>query len=99
MKSARYCAGKGAGRFNAAGLPAIRGEVKSFLANNASFSGALYTDAGYTLSLLGTAGTASFMPILFDAAGSCKLYGTSATVMPASVETPIALYLGRPAEV
>ena len=96
---ARYCAGTGAGRFNAAGLPAIRGEVKSFLASNTSFSGALYTDAGYTLSLLGTAGTASFMPILFDAAGSCKLYGTSATVMPASVETPIALYLGRPAEV
>ena len=96
---ARYCAGTEAGRFNAAGLPAIRGEVKSFLASNTSFSGALYTDAGYTLSLLGTAGTASFMPVLFDAAGSCALYGVSNTVMPASSETPIALYLGRPAQV
>lgn len=92
---ARYCAGTGAGRFNAAGLPAIRGEVKSFLANNTSFSGALYSEAGYTLSLLGTSGTASFMPVLFDAAGSCKLYGMSNTVTPASVDTPIALYLGR----
>lgn len=35
----------------------------------------------------------------FNASRSNSIYGTSATVLPESVETPVALYLGRAAEV
>ena len=37
--------------------------------------------------------------IKLNAAASSAVYGASATVMPASVEAPVALYLGRPAEI
>ena len=37
--------------------------------------------------------------LLFNTSGPSVIYGASAMVMPASAETPVTLYLGRPAEV
>ena len=62
-------------------------------------TGALYwlgRDASVTVT---QAAVSTPADIGFNASRSNSIYGTSATVMPASIETPVALYLGRSAKV
>ena len=53
----------------------------------------------YTFSPIPENSGAAVYSIIFSANNGNTIYGASATVMPASAETLIALYLGRPAQV
>ena len=89
--------GNEAGQFNMAGLPNIRGDV---YANSASwtFSGAFLTTSG-TESVKGVSSSDTSVKnkLSLDASQSNSVYGGSDTVMPASINQPNILYLGRPA--
>ena len=96
---ARYCGGTGAGKRLGPGLPDILGTLPS--ENGAAgTSGAFAGGASGAQSYLGPGGTDSIAyQLSFKASRSSGIYGASTTVMPASVESPVALYLGRFAEV
>lgn len=102
---ARYCASSGCGKYNKPGAPNISGACCVGFTNGQQgtfyHSGAI-SAAGYVVGMFGggsihdpTAGHQG--GIKLNAAASSAVYGASATIMPASAETPIALYLGRPA--
>ena len=104
---ARYCASSGGGKYNKPGAPNISGSCCIGFTNGQQgtfyHSGAI-SAAGYVVGMFGggsihdpTAGHQG--GIKLNAAASSAVYGASATIMPASVETPLALYLGRAAEV
>ncbi len=97
---ARYCGGTSAGKYNKPGLPDITGGVHTGGGSNDGFTGAFY---GQDISLIAGQHPTS-VPINssnfhFAASRATQTYGASDTVMPASVETPVALYLGRSTEV
>lgn len=96
---ARYCGQDGAGKRLGPGLPDILGTLPS--ENGAAgTSGAFAGGASGVQSYLGPGGTDSIAyQLSFKASRSSGIYGASTTVMPASVESPVALYLGRFAEV
>lgn len=109
--SARYCSKNNAGKHNAAGLPNVTGELASgqnqsndpaAVASNGGANNA-FTNGGATAhskaTITTTATVRNSISISFLASRSNGIYGASTTVMPASVETPIALYLGRPTKV
>ena len=106
-RCARYCASEGCGKYNKPGAPNISGSCCVGFTNGQQgtfyHSGAIFA-AGYVAGMFGggsvhdpTAGHQG--GIKLDAAASSAIYGASATVMPASAETPIALYLGRAAQI
>lgn len=108
---ARYCSKNNAGKHNAAGLPNVTGELASgqnqsndpaAVASNGGANNA-FTNGGATAhskaTITTTATVRNSISISFLASRSNGIYGASTTVMPASVETPIALYLGRPTKV
>ena len=106
-RCARYCASSGGGKYNKPGAPNISGSCCIGFTNGQQgtfyHSGAI-SAAGYVVGMFGggsihdpTAGHQG--GIKLNAAASSAVYGASATIMPASVETPLALYLGRAAEV
>ena len=99
FRCARYCGGKEAGKRLGPGLPDILGTLPS--ENGAvGTSGAFAGGASGVQSYLGPDGTDSISyQLSFKASRSSGVYGASATVMPASAETLIALYLGHPAQV
>ena len=113
--SARYCGGNGAGSYNKPGLPNIKGRFDvalnqlndpvSYLGQTSAGTGewgAFYVEAGATGGPLGSLTTTTLKTakrFLFDASGPSVIYGASAMVMPASVETPVALYMGRAAQI
>lgn len=86
------------GKYNAAGLPDINGSSYNVFAHTHDESGALYneiiddsgvnvvSDAYYKLA-----------NIIIDASISSLIYGASDTVMPASTDVVVGLYLGRTA--
>ena len=88
------------GQHNTPGVPRIHGELDKIISNiNPSISsGALYynrsggagVDIGNSFNI-GTLG--------IDASKSSSVYGASNTVMPPSINQPVCLYLGRPAQV
>ena len=77
------------GQTNFAGLPEIWGNFTATQTASGAFSLA-YTLNGYT----GGAGS-KFGNINFNASRSNNLYGASDTVMPASIEMPCVIYLGK----
>lgn len=104
---ARYWGQQGAGKYNAPGIPNITGG-----AENSVNLGDLAQIVGYPLvgalyPRLATQGANfqfgttdfGYFGLSFDASRSNAMYGSSDTVMPASADIPVALYLGRRAEV
>lgn len=84
-------------------MPNITGynDVGGFSAKKNTPAGALYTSiaqANTNLTFYENS-ESNLEATLIDASRSNAIYGSSDTVMPASVETPIALYLGRPTEI
>ena len=85
-----------AGAHNEAGLPDISGKVsRAFLTLNAKTEGAFNLNDKNVGSQSG--GESAISELIFSASKSNTIYGNSATVMPASVNHPVCLYLGRPA--
>ena len=98
--SARYCGGTEAGKYNAPGLPNIRGGVATGAGMKVEYNepaSALW--GGDNAPSEGIVPSSSPGNIYFDASRSNAIYGASNTVIPASVETPVALYLGRETKV
>ena len=97
---ARYCGQTGAGKYNEPGAPDITGGVHTGGGSNDSFTGAFY---GQDVSLITgqhpTSAPTNSSNIFFAASRVSPVYGASDTVMPASFDVPVALYLGSPAEV
>lgn len=104
---ARYCSAGGAGMHNAAGLPNIIGVLASGQ-NQGGAPAAVSADGGvgnafvnggatsHKKSTINTTTTIlNSFTISFSANHSSAIYGASATVMPPSFETPVAVYLGR----
>ena len=105
--SARYCAEELAGKYNIPGLPNVQGSCCVGFAEGQQgtfyHTGAI-SAMGYVIGMFGggsvhdpTAGHQG--GIKLDAALVSAIYGASTTVMPASSETPTALYLGRSSQV
>lgn len=96
-RCARYCAGERAGKRLGPGLPDILGTLPTEN-GNAGLSGAFAEGAPGVQSYLGPNGTDSVAyQLSFKASRSSSIFGSSATVLPESVETPVAVYLGRTA--
>lgn len=104
---ARYCAEELAGKYNIPGLPNVQGSCCVGFAEGQQgtfyHTGAI-SAMGYVIGMFGggsvhdpTAGHQG--GIKLDAALVSAIYGASTTVMPASSETPTALYLGRSSQV
>lgn len=104
---ARYCASSGGGKYNKPGAPNISGSCCIGFTNGQQ--GTFYHSGAISAqgNIVGMFGGGSIHDptaghqggIKLNAAASSAVYGASATVMPASVEAPVALYLGRPAEI
>lgn len=81
-------------------MPDITGGVHTGGGSNESFAGAFYVQ---DISLLAgqhpTSAPINSSNFRFAASRASHVYGASDTVMPASFEAPVALYLGRSAEV
>ena len=90
-----------AGGYNAAGLPEIEGHFDGcdLLGDSrADWSGAFIRDGAlYGNVTVAISGVGIELPTTFSARASNPTYGSSATVMPASVNLPVILYLGNPA--
>lgn len=101
-----------AGRYNAAGVPGIIGDFYNLVTNNPPSipqmgyaHGCFYTPAerGDAGSIVGIATSAMITVattgdgIQMDASKSSAVYGSSSTVMPASVDLTVGMYLGRTA--
>ena len=104
---ARYCAEELAGKYNIPGLPNVQGSCCVGFAEGQQgtfyHTGAI-SAMGYVIGMFG--GGSVYDPtaghqggIKLDAALVSAIYGASTTVMPASSETPTALYLGRSSQV
>lgn len=92
-----------AGGYNAAGLPEIEGHFDGcdLLGDSrADWSGAFIRDGTlYGNVTVAISGVGIELPTTFSARASNPTYGSSATVMPASVNLPVILYLGLPIQV
>ena len=92
-----------AGTYNAPGLPEIEGHFDGcdLLGDSrADWSGAFIRDGTlYGNVAVAVSGVGIELPTTFSARASNPTYGSSATVMPASVNLPVILYLGLPIQV
>ena len=93
-----WTGGRTAGATNPAGLPAVTGEAS--WTRGAGGEPATTNSAGaFRVTLAGSTTTnavsgAGDVRLDFDASWSNPIYGASPTVMPASVDLPVCLYLG-----
>lgn len=93
-----WVGGSTAGATNPAGLPAVTGEAS--WTRGAGGEPATTNSAGaFRVTLAGSTTTnavsgAGDVRLDFDASWSNPIYGASPTVMPASVDLPVCLYLG-----
>ena len=83
-----------AGGYNKPGVPNISGAVNADGSYGSGSSGAFYR-SGTSEAPNGQNRQAAMT--YMDASRSSSIYGVSPTVMPASVNQPVCLYLGRPA--
>ena len=87
-----------AGGYNAPGLPEIEGHFDGcdLLGDSrADWSGAFIRDGTlYGNVTVAVSGVGIELPTTFSAMASNPIYGSSATVMPASINLPVILYLG-----
>ena len=86
--------GDTAGGYNKPGVPNISGAVNADGSYGSGSSGAFYR-SGTSDAPNGQNRQAAMT--YMDASRSSSIYGASPTVMPASVNQPVCLYLGRPA--
>ena len=100
---ARYCGQEGAGRYISAGLPDISGSFTAWGHRDMPApDGALRQTnpvSDYSTTEFSTGAINGWRWLDFAASRVSSIYGASTTVMPASSETPVALYLGRSAQV
>ena len=95
-----WTGGSTAGATNPAGLPALTGEAS--WTRGAGGEPATTNSAGaFRVTLAGSTTTnavsgAGDVRPAFDASWSNPIYGASPTVMPASVDLPVCIYLGLP---
>ena len=99
--SARYCGRSDAGKYNEAGVPNVVGSFWTWGARRMThippFS---FSTANFSTTLETPPGTEDgWMNLDFSLASSSPIYGASDSVIPASAETPVALYMGRATEV
>lgn len=87
-----WCQGAGAGGANAAGVPEISGGVNFGVGNGGGW-GAFAFLYGGDYGQMSVASNAAYY-FDFKASRSNDIYGSSETVMPESVNIPIAIYLG-----
>ncbi len=95
-----------AGKYNVPGVPNITGETIGYTFG--ASSGYVHLPTG-AYGDTGTGNEYGFMAIsgeqhtgeygTFDASRCSVVYGSSDSVMPASADIPIALYLGNPAQI
>ena len=84
------------GATNSAGLPEITGNMGAIDNDRGALKGAFYK-ASYNVYGCPVSEWANRNPTLFSASYSNNIYGNSSTVMPNSINIPIAVYLGAPA--
>lgn len=86
-----------AGSYNAAGLPEIEGDGGGYLtsAKDKVATGVFAGSGGIFGNGNPASGDAS-RKLIFKASAANSVFGRSATVMPASINQPAILYLGRP---
>ena len=101
--SARYCGKSNAGKYNAPGLPNIAGisDLGGFSSREVQPSGPFFNTVleEYRMLQVFDSQLHNIETMIFDASRSSPIYGSSDAVMPASVESVVALYLGSPAHV
>ena len=85
-----------AGGYNAPGLPEIAGTFRQLSYSGFTTSGCFYNANNGTTTNIGGGGSYILTTFGFKASRSNATYGTSATVMPSSINIPVILYLGRP---
>lgn len=85
------------GRYNAPGMPDIYGSlIACYEQEHSGFSGAFWSDDEH---IAGSTGGADDRIVYFNASKCNGEYGAQATVMPASVDMAVGIYLGCSAEV
>ena len=88
------------GTYNAPGLPNIKAAANVLIAyENARMSGAFKETWRNMNGSVGTGTTMGGYTFELDASQSSSEYGTSDTVMPASVDMKMGIYLGQTAQV
>ena len=103
---ARYCGGSGAGKYNPAGLPEAAGGIYALDGYELLVANSVKTTDGFRVKTYnsgqaspGSSQSMAIAEIEFWASGCNSIYGSSHTVMPPSVDLPVALYLGRSTEI
>lgn len=86
-----------AGATNQPGLPNNKGSWAGGLITSGSQSGIVYATGGGQANIQGSPSSFLHATIGIDLSRGSDIYGNSDTVMPASINQPVCLYLGRPA--
>lgn len=85
-----------AGSYNAPGLPNIQGSALLHTVREGSAYGA-FAFSSFTINQAHNSGNGwGGVNLSLDASRSNAIYGASLTVMPASIDQPVIIYLGRP---
>ena len=88
-----------AGATNQPGLPNNKGSWTGGLIMSGSQSGIVYATGGGQANIQGNPSSFLHATIGIDLSRGSDIYGNADTVMPASINQPAILYLGRPAQV
>lgn len=87
-----------AGSYNAAGLPEIEGDGGGYLTSASDkVATGVFAGSGNAFGNGNPASGDASRRLIFKASAANSVFGRSATVMPASINQPAILYLGRPA--
>ncbi len=90
---------KGAGATNQPGLPNAKGLWRGGLILTGTESGVVFASSLGQANIAGNPSNFLHAIIGIDLSRGSDIYGNSDTVMPASINQPVCLYLGRPAQV
>ena len=88
-----------AGRYNVSGIPDVTGGWASLSYEGQGTYGAFSHEDTVNSSSAPGGQVIKVRTFAFAASRSSAQYGAQSTVMPASADMPIGLYLGRPAEI
>ena len=83
-----------AGTYNAPGLPSLAGTIQGVITDEGKATGVFTYQRTSNLDLA-TSGTAKQAGLF--SLNPHNIFGASDSVMPASVDMPVGIYLGRPA--
>ena len=86
-----------AGKYNGPGLPNITGGLDGVVMSSGSESGCIAASGGAVAKITGADSNFLHANINIWASYCSVIYGSSTTVMPASVDLVCAIYLGRSA--